>query len=111
MMTVSLSRYVDPPIVAPMRDPLRTVLTSPQEDKIKTLTDAAGIKVEPYWPPMFARLLETVNMDDLISNIGAAPAAAPAGAPAGEAAEETKEEEKEESEEEEEEEMEFDLFD
>ncbi|PXF49427.1 60S acidic ribosomal protein P1 [Gracilariopsis chorda] len=81
------------------------------EDKIKTLTDAAGIKVEPYWPPMFARLLETVNMDDLISNIGAAPAAAPAGAPAGEAAEETKEEEKEESEEEEEEEMEFDLFD
>ncbi|KAI0563138.1 60s Acidic ribosomal protein [Gracilaria domingensis] len=83
------------------------------EDKIKTLTDAAGITIEPYWPSMFARLMESVNMDDLISNIGAAPVAAPAagGAAADGDAEEQKEEAKEESESEEEEEMEFDLFD
>lgn len=83
------------------------------EDKIKALTDAAGIKVEPYWPSMFAKVLENVKMEDLISNIGAAPApgAAPAAGGAAPAAEEAKEEEKEESEEEEEEEMDFDLFD
>eukprot|EP00178_Gracilaria_changii_P000611 TRINITY_DN1076_c0_g1_i2.p1 TRINITY_DN1076_c0_g1~~TRINITY_DN1076_c0_g1_i2.p1 ORF type:complete len:108 (+),score=29.25 TRINITY_DN1076_c0_g1_i2:96-419(+) len=83
------------------------------EDKIKSLTEAAGITVEPYWPAMFARLVENINMDDLISNIGAAPVAAPAAGAAGAegGAEEQKEEEKEESEEEEEEEMEFDLFD
>eukprot|EP00177_Eucheuma_denticulatum_P005228 GFKZ01009525.1.p1 GENE.GFKZ01009525.1~~GFKZ01009525.1.p1 ORF type:complete len:107 (+),score=33.00 GFKZ01009525.1:216-536(+) len=82
------------------------------EDKIKSLTEAAGITVEPYWPAMFAKLLENVNMDDLINNIGAAPAAAaPAAGDAGAAEEAPKEEEKEESEEEEEEEMDFDLFD
>lgn len=83
-----------------------------QEDKIKTLTEAAGVTVEPYWPAMFARLLETVDINELINNIGAAPAAAPAGgAPAagGDAAPAAAE--KEESEEEEEEEMDFDLFD
>lgn len=85
-----------------------------QEEKIKTLTEAAGVTVEPFWPSMFARLLQTVPMDDLINNIGAAPTAAPAGGAAAggaAAAEETKEEEKEESEEEEEEDMDFDLFD
>ncbi|CAN8068666.1 unnamed protein product [Agarophyton chilense] len=86
------------------------------EDKIKTLTDAAGIAVEPYWPGMFARIAANVNMDDLISNIGAAPAAgapaaAAAAAAADGAADDTKEQQKDESEEEEEEEMEFDLFD
>lgn len=90
-----------------------------QEDKIKGIIDAAGVKIEPYLPAMFARLLQSVNIEDLINNIGAAPAAGPAGgaAAAGGAAdataaeEEKKEEPKEESEEEEEEDMDFDLFD
>lgn len=85
-----------------------------QEDKIKSLTDAAGVSVEPYWPGLFAKVVQKVNLDDLISNIGAAPApgAAAAAAPAGEAAaEEKQEEEAKEEEEEEEEDMDFDLFD
>lgn len=86
-----------------------------QEDKIKTLIKAAGVEVAPYWPSMFAKLLQNVNIEDLISNIGAAPAAGAGGGAAagGDApAEEAKEEVKEESEEEEEEEeMDFDLFD
>lgn len=95
------------------------ILIHHQEEKIKTLTEAAGISVEPYWPAMFAQLLQNVNVDDMINNIGAAPAAgAGAGAAAGAASggdgaaeEAPKEEEKEESEEEEEEDMDFDLFD
>lgn len=86
-----------------------------QEDKIKSLIDAAGVKIEPYWPSMFSKLLETVQIDDLINNIGAAPAAgggaAPAAGDAGGAAAPAEEEKKEESEEEEEEDMDFDLFD
>lgn len=69
--------------------------------------------VEPYWPGLFAKAVEKVNMEDLISNIGSAPAAggAPAAAGgAGGAAEAPKEEEKDESSEEEAE-MDFDLFD
>lgn len=95
-----------------------TKLYGIQEDKIKSLVDAAGVKIEPYMPAMFARLLQSVNIEDLINNIGAAPAAgASGGAAAGGAAkddgaeEEKKEEAKEESEEEEEEDMDFDLFD
>lgn len=92
---------------------LRPDILALQEDKIKTLTEAAGITVEPYWPSMFAKLLETVKIDDLINNIGAAPAsgAAPAAGAAGGDVAAAEEEKKEESEEEEEEEMDFDLFD
>lgn len=83
-----------------------------KEDKLKTITAAAGITIEPYWPAMFARVLETVNIDDLCNNIGAAPApsAPTAGGADAAAPAEEKEEEKEESEEEEED-MDFDLFD
>jgi large subunit ribosomal protein LP1 len=74
---------------------------------------AAGITVEPYWPSLFAKLLEKTNMDDLISSIGSAPAPGAGGVPAAEgssaaAVEETK---KEESESEEEDGADFDLFD
>lgn len=76
------------------------------------------MKIEPYMPSMFARLLQSVNIEDLISNIGAAPAAGPSsGAAAGGAAEsgaveeEKKEEPEEESEDSAEEGMDFDLFD
>lgn len=69
---------------------------------------AAGVDVEPYWPGLFAKALEGVNVRDLITNIGSGVGAAPAGgapaaaaaaaAPAAEAAkEEKKEEEPEES--------------
>jgi len=33
---------------------------------------AANIEVEPYWPGLFAKALETANIKDLITNIGSA---------------------------------------
>ncbi|BAF22768.1 large ribosomal subunit protein P1 [Oryza sativa Japonica Group] len=86
-------------------------------EKIATLVKAANIKVEAYWPGLFAKLLEHRSVDDLILSVGsgggAAPvaaAAAPAaggGAAAAPAAEEKKEEAKEESDDD----MGFSLFD
>lgn len=83
-------------------------------DKINALLQAANVDVEPFWPGIFAKAVETLNLKDLVSNIGSgagAPApAAGAGAPA--AAEEKKEEKKEEEEEEEDDgDMGFGLFD
>lgn len=65
---------------------------------------AAGVDVEPYWPGLFAKSLESVNIKDLITNIGsgvgAAPAAAaPVAAAAAPAAAAKKEEKKESSDE------------
>lgn len=63
-----------------------------QGEKISTLVKSANVKVEPYWPGLFAKLLEKKSVEDLILNVGAggggAPAAAApgAGAPAGGAA-------------------------
>jgi len=83
--------------------------------KIKTLVNAAGVQIEPYWPSVFAKYLQGKNISDLLSNIGGGGAAAPVaattgaaatgGAPAAAAAAETKKEEKkkEESESEEDE--------
>lgn len=85
-------------------------------DKLQAALKAANITVEPYWPGLFVKALETLNLKDLVSNVGAgggSAAAAPAAA-AGGAAEEQKEEKKEEKKEEEEEEdddMGFGLFD
>ncbi|KAK3120877.1 hypothetical protein QOZ80_8BG0643000 [Eleusine coracana subsp. coracana] len=84
-------------------------------EKIATIVKAANIKVESYWPALFAKLLEKRSVDDLILSVGsgggAAPvaaAAAPAGAAAAApAAEEKKEEAKEESDDD----MGFSLFD
>lgn len=49
---------------------------------------AAGVDVEPYWPGLFAKALEGVNIKDLITNVGSGVGAAPAGgaAPAAAAA-------------------------
>ena len=78
---------------------------------------AAGVDVEPYWPGLFAKALESCNVKDLITNVGSGVGAAPAaggaapaagGAPA---AEEKKEEKKEEPEEESDDDMGFGLFD
>lgn len=81
-----------------------------QGEKIQTILKAANVDVEPYWPGLFAKALEGVNIKELITNIGsgvgaapaaggaaaaAAPAAAAAAAPAKE--EKKKESEPEES--------------
>ncbi|KAK8560948.1 hypothetical protein V6N13_026383 [Hibiscus sabdariffa] len=89
-------------------------------EKIATLVKAANVSVESYWPSLFAKLLEKVNVDDLITSVGSgggggAPVAvsASSGAASGGAAaaapavEEKKEEEKEESDDD----MGFGLFD
>ncbi|XP_015791333.1 60S acidic ribosomal protein P1 [Tetranychus urticae] len=87
-------------------------------EKISTILKAAKIDVEPYWPTLFGKALESVDLKKLVTNIGsgvgsAAPAAAGgAAAPAAGKAEEKKEEKKEEKEEEEEDDdMGFGLFD
>ncbi|XP_050426355.1 60S acidic ribosomal protein P1 [Adelges cooleyi] len=86
-------------------------------EKIQTILKAANIEVEPYWPGLFAKALETANVKDLITNIGsavgAAPAAGGAAVAASEGAKEEKKEDKkkEESEEEEDDDdMGFGLF-
>merc|ERR1712123_247702 len=88
-------------------------------EKIATILKAAGVEVEPYWPGLFAKALESYDLKSLItsvgSGVGAAPAAggaAPAAggaAPAAEAA--AAPAKKEESEEEEDDDMGFGLFD
>ncbi|TFK21051.1 hypothetical protein FA15DRAFT_682263 [Coprinopsis marcescibilis] len=84
-------------------------------DKITTLTDAAGVELEPIWASLLAKALEGKNVKELLSNVGAgggAPAvggAAPAAG--GAAAEAPKEEEKEEEKEESDDDMGFGLFD
>ncbi|KAE8821226.1 hypothetical protein D1007_00610 [Hordeum vulgare] len=85
-------------------------------EKIATVVKAAGIKVEAYWPALFAKLLEKRSVDDLILSVGSggggAPAAAAAPAAGGAApAEEKKEEKKEEAKEESDDDMGFSLFD
>ncbi|CAK1600190.1 unnamed protein product [Parnassius mnemosyne] len=88
-------------------------------EKISTILKAAAVDVEPYWPGLFAKALEGVNVRDLITNIGSgvgaapavggAPAAASAAAPAAEPAKEEKK--KEEEPEESDDDMGFGLFD
>ncbi|KAH7692505.1 large subunit ribosomal protein LP1 protein [Dioscorea alata] len=88
-------------------------------EKINTLLKAANVTTEPYWAPLFVKLLEKRSIDDLILScssggggaavaIAAAPTAGGA-APAAAAApvEEKKEEPKEESDDD----MGFSLFD
>ncbi|XP_060525788.1 large ribosomal subunit protein P1 [Cylas formicarius] len=74
-------------------------------EKIQTILKSANVDVEPYWPGLFAKALEGVNIRELVSNIGsgagAAPAAAgaaPAGGATPAAAAPAKEEKKKESE-------------
>jgi len=89
-------------------------------EKIQQMLDAAGITVEPFWPGVYAKALQGVDVKNLLSNIGSGVGAAPASAapaaaaaPAGGAApakEEKKKPVKEESEEEDGD-MGFGLFD
>ncbi|KAH7948428.1 large ribosomal subunit protein P1 [Rhipicephalus microplus] len=91
-------------------------------EKISTILKAAGVEVEPYWPGLFAKALEGLDLKSLISNVGsgvgsgpaagAAPAAAAAAAaPAAGGKAEAKKEEKKEESEEEDDDMGFGLFD
>uniref|UniRef100_A0A0V0G4T8 Large ribosomal subunit protein P1 n=1 Tax=Triatoma dimidiata TaxID=72491 RepID=A0A0V0G4T8_TRIDM len=92
-------------------------------EKIQTILKAASVDVEPYWPGLFAKALEGINVKELITNIGSgvgaapaagsAPAAAPADAAAAPAGGDKKKEEKKkvESEPESDDDMGFGLFD
>ena len=84
-------------------------------DKLQALLQAANVSVEPYWPGLFVKALQSMNLKDLVSNVGAGggsgpAAAAPAAAAAADEKKEAKEEKKEE-EEEEDDDMGFGLFD
>nr|CAI5825691.1 unnamed protein product [Callosobruchus analis] len=48
-------------------------------EKIQTILKAANVDVEPYWPGLFAKALEGVNVKELITRIGSGVGAAPAG--------------------------------
>ncbi|XP_016483747.1 large ribosomal subunit protein P1-like [Nicotiana tabacum] len=90
-------------------------------EKICTLIKAANLKVESYWPSLFAKLCQKMNVDELVMNVGvggtAASTAAVAAAPtpttghdavaAPSASDKKKEEVKEESDDE----LMFSLFD
>ena len=87
-------------------------------DKIATLLKAANVEVEPFWPGLFAKALEGINVADLIgsvsSGVGSGPAApaAAAAAPAGGAAAPAEEKKKkDEPKEESDDDMGFGLFD
>merc|ERR1712244_184211 len=75
-------------------------------DNMNTLVKAAGVAVEPFWPGLFEKALSSVNVAELITNIGSGVGAAPAAGDAAPAAEEKKEESEEESDSD----MGFDLF-
>lgn len=51
-----------------------------QGEKIQTILKAANVNVESYWPGLFAKALEGVNVKELITKIGSGVGAAPAGA-------------------------------
>jgi len=88
-------------------------------EKLNTILKAAGVEVEPYWPGLFAKALESCDLKTLITTVGsgvgsgapAAGGAAPAAGGAAPAAEAAAPAKKEESEEEEDDDMGFGLFD
>merc|ERR1712133_321475 len=83
-------------------------------DNLNTLIKAANVDVESYWPGLFAKALDGIDIKSRVSNVGSGVGAAPAagGAADAPAAEEAKvEEKKEESEEESDDDMGFGLFD
>jgi len=88
-------------------------------DKLNAIVSAAGVKVAPYWTNLFARVLATKNLDDLLTVGGgsAAPAAAAApveaksAAPAADKGAKEEKKKKEEPKEQSDEDMGFGLFD
>eukprot|EP00092_Neocalanus_flemingeri_P033070 GFUD01035964.1.p1 GENE.GFUD01035964.1~~GFUD01035964.1.p1 ORF type:complete len:112 (+),score=24.31 GFUD01035964.1:96-431(+) len=87
-------------------------------EKLTTILKAAGVEVEPYWPGLFSKALESCDLKTLIttvgSGVGAAPAAgagAPAAGAAAPAAEAAPAKKVESEPEEEDDDMGFGLFD
>ncbi|MCD7446417.1 RNA-binding RNA processing protein rpp1 [Datura stramonium] len=89
-------------------------------ERIGTLIKASNLKVESYWPSLFAKLCQKMNMDELIMNVGAggtatsinvAAAAPPTTDNNAAAAPSTHDKKKEEIKEESDDEMMFSLFD
>ncbi|CAI2382154.1 unnamed protein product [Moneuplotes crassus] len=70
-------------------------------DNISKLIAASGNEVESYWPGLFAKAVSTLNLTDILSNVGTGGGAA-AGPAGGEAAAAEAEPEKEEEPQEEE---------
>merc|ERR1712062_365432 len=101
-------RTVNLPASMPLSSSLMMMLLS-QPKKIQTILKAAKVEVEPFWPGLFAKCLESCNIKDLISNVGSGVGSAPAAGAAAPAAEEKKEEKKEEPEEESDDESDDDM--
>ncbi|XP_019229524.1 PREDICTED: 60S acidic ribosomal protein P1-like [Nicotiana attenuata] len=90
-------------------------------ENIGTLIKAANLKVESYWPSLFAKLCQKINVDELVMNIGvggtAGSTATVAAAPApttgnyATAAPSANDKKKEEVKEESDDELMFSLFD
>jgi large subunit ribosomal protein LP1 len=89
-------------------------------EKLQTILKAANVEVEPYWPGLFSKALENIDIKALITNVGsgvgaAAPVASTGGAQQSvaqtEAKVDKKKEKEPESEEEEDDDMGFGLFD
>ncbi|XP_037078694.1 60S acidic ribosomal protein P1-like [Pollicipes pollicipes] len=82
-------------------------------EKLQTLLKAANVTVEPYWPGLFAKALESTDIKSLLSSVGSSVGAAPAAAAPAAAAEAPveKKEEKNEEPEESDDDMGFGLFD
>ena len=41
-----------------------------QAEKISTILKAAKVDVEPFWPGLFAKCCESVDIKELCSNVG-----------------------------------------
>lgn len=47
-------------------------------EKIQTILKTANVEVEPYWPGLFAKALENIDVKGLITNVGSGVGAGPA---------------------------------
>lgn len=52
-------------------------------DNISALVKAAGVEVEPYWPSLFAKLVQGKDIGEMLASIGSAGAARPHAPPPG----------------------------
>ena len=48
-------------------------------DKITTILKAANVSVEPYWPTLFAKALEGMDIGALLGSLGSAASIVSAG--------------------------------
>merc|ERR1712062_787265 len=55
-------------------------------EKINTILKAAKVDVEPFWPGLFAKCCESIDVNELISNVGSGVGSAPAAGGAAPAA-------------------------